>query len=74
MRPDITREEVRALRGKQSSGRKKAKAKRTVLMTILLSQDVIEPSDLDLLKAAVSSLIGRPSVTVETSPAWERLL
>jgi hypothetical protein len=74
LRPDIEREEVMTLRGEPHSGRAKVKAKGTVLVTILLSQDVIEPSDLELLKSAVSSLIGRPSVTVETSPAWKRLL
>ena len=74
LRPDIEREEVMAIRGEPHSGRAKVKAKGTVLVTILLSQDVIEPSDLELLKSAVSSLIGRPSVTVEASPAWTRLI
>jgi hypothetical protein len=41
LRPEIEREEVMALRGKQHSGRAKAKAKETVLLTILLSKDEI---------------------------------
>jgi len=71
LRPDIERDDVLALRGKQQSGR--AKAKGTVLITILLTKDAIEPSDLQLVKSMVSSLLGRPSVTVEASPAWLRL-
>jgi hypothetical protein len=62
------------LRGEQHSGRAKPKPKGTMLVTILLTADKIDDADLKLLKSAVSSLLGCPSVTVETSPAWERLL
>jgi hypothetical protein len=71
---EIEREEVMTLRGKQHSDRAKAKAKRTVLVTILLTADKIDDADLKLLKSTVLSLLDCPSVTVEVSPAWERLL
>jgi hypothetical protein len=74
LRPDIEREAVMMLRGKQHSDRAKAMAKGTVLFRVLLSQNEIDPSDLQLLKSVVNSLLGRPSVTVEVSPAWKRLL
>jgi hypothetical protein len=73
LRPDIQREEVMALRGKQHSSRARAKATGKVLFTILLTKDKIEPSDLPLVKTAVLSLLDCPSVTVKESPLWKRL-
>ncbi len=45
-----------------------------MLVTILLTTDKIDDADLKLLKSAVVSLLECQSVTVEASPAWERLL
>jgi hypothetical protein len=70
----IEREEVMTLGGEQHYDRAKAKAKRIVLATILLRADKIDDADLKLLKSAVKSLLWRPSVTVEVSPTWGRLL
>ena len=75
LRPDIQREEVLALRGKQHSNRAKAKAKASgkVLVTILLTNDEIEPADLELVKTAVLSLLDCSSLAVEASPLWKQL-
>jgi hypothetical protein len=78
LRPDIERDEVMALKGERHARNAKtkaeAKAKGTVLISILLRKDEIEPSDLQLLKSVAKSLLNRPSVTVEPSLAWKRLL
>jgi hypothetical protein len=72
LRPDIERDEVSALTGKHHAS--KAKAKKTVLVTISHKQDEIDASDLKALQSAVLSIIGLPCLLVEVSPAYERLV
>ena len=72
LRPDMERDDVLALTGKHHSS--KAKAKKTVLVTISHKQGEIDASDLKALQSAVLSIIALPCLLVEVSPAYGRLV
>jgi hypothetical protein len=72
LRPDIQRDDVLALRGKQPSSQ--AKAKKALLVSSSAKHDEIEAPDLKALKSAMLSIIDLPSLLIELSPAYERLM